>query len=87
MAAPKPVSHLRVPMIPAANSKALAGYGYHEGEQVLALQFRAGGPTYHYRGVSPGTFTELVAAESRGSFVQKNIVGKFPTALYEPEPK
>lgn len=58
-------------------STSVTGYGYDESTQRLAVQFRAGGPAYHYSGVPPKVFAALEAADSKGKFIGSNVVKAF----------
>jgi hypothetical protein len=76
-----------IPMSQVQSSN-IAAIGYDEATQTLAVQFKTGkGAVYHYVGVTPKTHADLMAAPSIGSFVNKNIVGKFEHTKIVPEEK
>jgi len=50
--------------------------GYDEATQALTLKFDSG-ETYEYKAVPKAVYDELMAAESKGQYFQKNIKGKY----------
>lgn len=80
--------NIKPPAIPKISinpvkSSSIMGHGYDAATRTLAVQFK-GGKTYHYEGVPPEVMTSLGKAESAGSFISKNLVGKFKTTKLEP---
>lgn len=65
-----------IPLNPTKSSTVTA-VGYDEGTKRLAVQFRAGGATYHYQDVPKELFDKLGKAESLGKFVGANIAKQF----------
>ena len=66
----------------AVESSNLAGIGYDQAAEVLAVEFkprsgRQKGPIFHYEGVKQAVFDDLVNAVSVGSFYARNIKGKY----------
>lgn len=60
----------------AVNSSNLRSVGYDEAVQTLVLVFKNG--SYQYSNVPKETYDGLINASSKGSYVHKSIVGKFP---------
>jgi hypothetical protein len=58
------------------NSKMLAGHGYDQASQTLAVRFASGG-TYHYIGVPPDVYEAMCSAESMGRYFHQSIRGTF----------
>ncbi len=56
-------------------SSNIAAVGWEQ--NVLRVQFKNGG-IYDYDGVDQGTFQQLLDAPSKGTFLSKEIKGKFP---------
>lgn len=65
---------------PTSNSISFFGSNPKTGS--LFIQFRNGG-TYIYSGITTEIRKQLLNAQSIGSFVAKNIVGKFPSTKIE----
>jgi hypothetical protein len=61
----------------AVESTTLAGVAYDSPNEVLRLQFR-NRAIYCYFGVSPEIWHQLIAAESKGAFFNRNIRNRFP---------
>jgi hypothetical protein len=59
-------------------STSLRAAGYQELSALLELEFRTGA-IYHYFGVPPLTFHELLQAESKGGYFNHHIRNRFPT--------
>ena len=64
-----------VPMV-AVNSTLLASVGYDAGELLLQLEFRDGA-IYHYFAVPAAIHERLLAADSKGSYFNREIRGRF----------
>jgi KTSC domain len=62
--------------LPVSSSN-LASIGYDEAGQVLEVEFRHGG-VYQYDGVSSAVFDELMAADSLGRYLARNIKPRYP---------
>ena len=58
-------------------SSTLAGIGYDEGRQILAVQFRTA-DVWHYAGVPLALWYDFREAPSKGSFYAKTIRGHYP---------
>lgn len=54
-------------------SSNVAEIGYLASTKTLQVKFQSGG-IYDYNPVSESTYNELMSAESKGSFLSKNIV-------------
>ena len=67
-----------VKLTPCESSK-IEAFGYCPDNKVLAVKFKSGG-LYHYYDVGPDVHEQMKAAESVGSFLHKNIKGKFAYA-------
>ena len=65
----------------ACKSSNISHHGYDPTSQTLAVQFKAGGKTYHYAGVPGDLFTQMGKAESVGKFIVEQVVGKFKHTL------
>jgi hypothetical protein len=68
-----------VPMV-AVNSTLLAGVGYDAGELLLQLEFRDGA-IYRYFAVPAAIHQSLLAADSKGSYFNREIRGRFGYTL------
>lgn len=53
----------------AVDSSSIDAVGYDEGARELWVRFVDSETTYVYEGVEPGTYRELLEAESKGQFV------------------
>jgi hypothetical protein len=67
---------MKIAMKPV-DSSSIAAHGYDAATKTLAVQFKSGGKTYHYAGVSPQVVADLKKAKSVGSFVHAHVAGKF----------
>jgi hypothetical protein len=61
-----------------ASSKGVSFFGSNPESKSMFIQFANGG-TYIYQDITPEVRRGLWGASSLGSFVSKNIVGKFPS--------
>ena len=61
----------------AVKSTTLNTVAYDHVAQVLRLEFRSRA-VYCYFGVPPGVYQNLLAADSKGSYFNRNIRGRFP---------
>lgn len=86
MNAPIAKAVLSIAMTPVESSQ-IAAIGYDADSKTLAVQFPGRGPNpgdvYHYFGVEPQVFTDLLESESKGKFFGANIKGKY---IYEKQP-
>lgn len=57
-------------------SSQIESFGYDRASQTLAVKFRRGG-LYHYADVPADVFDCLCACDSTGSFIHREIKGKF----------
>lgn len=60
-------------LIKIENSSNIAAVGYDHSTFTLTVQFHSGG-IYQYFPVTQFAYEELMKAESKGSFVNKNLV-------------
>ncbi len=67
------VSHIRRD---AVESSAVAAVGYSKRLHALEIEFRDG-LTYRYQEVPPALYRELILAESKARFYNRNIRGRF----------
>lgn len=51
--------------------------GYAAGDMILEIEFRSGA-TYRYSGVPSHVYERLMAAESKGRFINANIRDRYP---------
>jgi hypothetical protein len=58
-------------------STTLTTVAYDRASQVLRLEFRSRA-AYCYFGVPPGVHQDLMAADSKGSYFNRNIRGRYP---------
>ncbi len=58
-------------------SRMLSAVAYNHDWQQLYLKFR-GGDVYCYRGVPVEEYQELLAADSKGKYVQSHILNRYP---------
>jgi len=66
---------MKIELTPVESSQ-IAAIGHDAASKTLAIQFKnkkGVGNTYHYDNVSPETYTEFLAAESKGRFFGKFI--------------
>ncbi len=66
-----------IPEMQFVKSSAIEMVGYDPIDMALAVMFK-GGATYLYPGVPQHLYDQLMAAESKGSFVNKYIKPNFP---------
>ena len=62
--------------MPAVESSAIREVDYHAVERILLVTYKDGDP-YRYFEVPSRTYAELLAAESEGTFVNKEIKPHF----------
>ena len=67
----------------AVDSSLLASAAYDADESVLQLEFRDGA-IYRYFAVPPAVYHDLLAADSKGSYFNKQIRGRFLYILRRP---
>jgi len=60
------------------NSTSATHAGYDAATKTLAVQFKGSKAPYHYHGVEPSTYKDLLASHSFGQFLQANVIGKYP---------
>jgi hypothetical protein len=63
--------------VTALESTTLAGVAYDNSTEVLRLEFRSRA-IYCYFGVPHRIYRELLEAESKGSYFNRNVRGRFP---------
>lgn len=66
----------------AVESSNVAAVGYDLAESTLEVQFHSGG-VYRYKGVEPQMHLMFLEADSKGSFVNRYIKGKYPSERVE----
>ena len=64
-------------------SRALAAVGYSKRLHALEIEFRRGG-TYRYLDVPAAKYRELLEAESKARFYNRNIRGKYRAVRVRP---
>lgn len=62
-------------MLPVTSST-VAAIGYDPAAKQMAVQFKSGG-TYVYHSVPQEEYEALMASQSKGQYVHKNIKGKY----------
>lgn len=60
----------------AVQSTTLARVAYDPASLILQLEFRSH-EVYRYFGVPPGVHQQLIAADSKGAYFNRNIRGRF----------
>lgn len=60
----------------SVKSSTIAAYDYDPASQAMTVQFRGGG-RYIYAGVPPEVHAGFVASDSKGSFLQRHIRGRY----------
>ena len=58
-------------------SSQIESIGYDAENKTLEVEFKNGGAIYQYYNVDAATYDGMVAAESKGKFLGKNIKGHF----------
>mgnify|MGYP001614584220 CR=1 FL=1 len=71
---------LDLKLTPCTGSSSLCGHGYDQATKTLGVQFKAGGPVYHFDGVPQDLYDEFTNSKSFGRFFQERIRGKFEHA-------
>lgn len=61
----------------SVESSMIRAVGYDPATQELEVVFNSG-KTYRYRGVPEQVYTDLLAAESKGQYMQANVIGAYP---------
>ena len=64
-------------------SRGLAAVGYSKRLRALEIEFRRGG-TYRYLEVPPVVYRNLLAAESKAGFYNRNVRGKYKSVYVRP---
>jgi hypothetical protein len=67
-------------------SRGLAAVGYSRRLRALEIEFRRGG-TYRYLDVPPSVYRELLAADSKAGFYNRNVRGKYRSVFVRPRKK
>ena len=65
------------PKLVAVDSSMLTAVGYDATKKELIAVFRSGAQ-WRYRGVSQKTYRELLASDSKGSYMRSQIIGMYP---------
>ena len=58
-------------------SRMLIAAGYDRRLRILEVIFRTGG-TYRYKGVPSSEYDGLMSADSKGKYMHKRILGRYP---------
>ena len=74
------VSHIHRQSI---ESRAIAAIGYSKRLHALEVEFR-NGAIYRYRDVPPDVYRDLIAAESKAQFYDRNIRGHYRSIHVRP---
>jgi hypothetical protein len=77
------VSHIRREPV---GSTAIAAIGYSKRRHALEIEF-VNGAIYRYLEVSPPIYRELMAADSKARFYDRNIRGKYRSLHVRPRKK
>lgn len=59
------------------SSSNIQAIGYDADSQTLEVEFKTG-PMYHYTGVPRSEYEAMMAADSKGTFLNTNIKGRYP---------
>jgi hypothetical protein len=59
------------------SSSNIQAIGYNADSQTLELEFK-NGQTYQYTGVPQAEYDAMMAADSKGTFLNTNIKGRYP---------
>lgn len=62
------------------DSKNIEAIGYDSGSQELHVRFLKSGETYIYYAVDEWVFQELMRADSKGTYLNTNIKGRYQYA-------
>jgi len=62
--------------IESPESSNISRFGYDEGNQILAVEFKSG-TTYEYYDVPESLFDEMKAAQSKGQYLAQRIKGAY----------
>ena len=68
------------------DSRALAAVGYSRRLRALEVEFRRGG-TYRYLNVPSTVYRDLMAADSKAGFYNRNVRGKYTSVYVRPRRK
>ena len=58
-------------------SRMLIAAGYDRRLRILEVTFRTGG-TYRYKGVPSSQYDGLMSADSKGKYMHRHILGRYP---------
>ena len=67
-----------MPQMHSVDSTSLDRIGYDAEARELYVRFRESQQVYIYSGVGPRNYGELLAADSKGAYLNQNIKGRFP---------
>jgi hypothetical protein len=85
LAAAEPTVASHIPRQPVT-SKGIVSIGYSKRLHVLEIEF-VNGAVYRYTQVAPSVRRELIAAESKARYYDRNIKGKYPSVRVRPRAK
>jgi hypothetical protein len=85
LAAAEPSVTSHIPRQPVT-SKGIVSIGYSKRLHVLEIEF-VNGAVYRYTQVAPSVRRQLIAAESKARYYDRNIKGKYPSVRVRPRPK
>ncbi len=75
---------VEIPLNPVQSTN-MAKAGYSEAHKILHVEFQ-NGSAYRYTDVPPHIYDQLLSSRSKGSFIAKDVKGKFK-CLKAPEKK
>ena len=67
------------------SSSNIRGVGYQRSSLTLEVEFNNGG-VFHFLGLPPQMYIELMGSESKGKYFHSKIRGKFETKRVDDEP-
>lgn len=77
------ISHIRRERV---GSTVIASIGYSRRRHILEIEF-VNGAVYRYLEVVPSIHRELIAADSKAGFYDRNIRGSYPSVRVRPRTK
>jgi hypothetical protein len=66
-----------MPRLRSVDSTSIAAVGYDAATRDLYIRFHESEALYAYHGVDPATYAELLASESKGRYVNREIKPRF----------
>jgi hypothetical protein len=76
------------PVVPrkAVASKGIASIGYSKRLHILEIEF-VNGAVYRYLEVAPSVYRDLMSADSKAAYYDRNIKGNYPSVRVRPRVK